>query len=630
MTNDRKIKILPEFISNQIAAGEVVQRPESVIKELVENSLDANADTIAVIVKSGGKNLIHIVDNGDGMSREDLALSIKRHATSKIVEFEDLEQIYTYGFRGEALASISAVANLEIRTKRLNDELGWKLSGEPNKLEIIEPFNADKGTQIFVRNLFFNVPARRKFLKADLTEFRYISDMMLRFALSKLDVRLTFYDDDSLIFDLQPGNLAQRIDALFGSVTSQSLLPLKIENDFIKIDGFIGHPHLTKKSKSGQFLFLNERSIKSKFISHAIFSSYEHLLEKGSNPFYVLNITLNPKYFDVNVHPQKNEVKFEDEKLVYNMFHKAVTETLTSNNLAPEISFKEFQSMSPFEKVNVNNEFGNHSMFVNKETGEIVNSIPKIEPQNFSSNFNSGYPNTYRDRFSQPTQQFDQKKVSAYDMIFGRSTNSETNHNIEHEDFSTAKIPFNQIWQMHYKYIFVQTAEGVKIIDQHAAHERILYEKASKAMNKQFSNCQSLLFPGIIKFTASEYAIYQEIKEDLINLGYDLTEKADQEVQISGVPLDIKTGLENQSLREIIEQFDEYQKVRETTRRDNLAASYSCRNAIKTGHKLTYDEMVQLVDDLYKCEIPYACPHGRPIILEMSIMELDKKFGRIL
>jgi DNA mismatch repair protein MutL len=374
------IRILPDFIANQIAAGEVVQRPESVVKELVENSLDSGATCIILVVKNAGKSLIHVVDNGSGMTKNDLELSVKRHATSKVFNSEDLEEIKTFGFRGEALASVCSVAGVEIRTKQNDSEYGWKLISEPMKDVLIEASKCDNGTQVFVRNLFYNVPARRKFLKSNLTEFRYISDTIIKIALAKPDIRFTFYDDDTLIFDVKASGLKERIISLLGQTVKESLIEVEYENDFVKINGYIGEPHLARQSRSGQYFFLNGRSILSNSLSHAVFSCYEQLLDKNQKPLFVLNIKIDYSKVDVNVHPQKHEVKFDDERFVYNSIKSAVLSSLNSHQLIPETEFNLMNAANPF--ININE--GNSRVFVNKITGEIVSGS-----NNFSNSFNN-------------------------------------------------------------------------------------------------------------------------------------------------------------------------------------------------------------------------------------------------
>ncbi|MGA2297557.1 MAG: DNA mismatch repair endonuclease MutL [FCB group bacterium] len=633
----RKIEILPDFIANQIAAGEVVQRPESVVKELIENSLDAGADTFAVIVRDAGKQLIHVVDNGIGMTKEDLALACMRHATSKIFTSEDLENIKTYGFRGEALASISSVANIEIRTKRESDTHGWKLTVEPMKKENIEPCNTDNGTQVFVRNLFYNVPARRKFLRANLTEFRYIADTMMKYALIHPDKRFTFYDGDSLIFNVLPTSPERRITELLGEKTTNSLIRVELENDFIKIEGFVGQPHLAKMSRSAQYLYLNKRSIQSKSLNYAIYSAFEHLLEKNMHPLFMLNLELDPKLVDVNVHPQKLEVKFDDERVIFKQINNAVLQALQKHNIIPEIRIKEQTANSPFEKIEFSTDLKSSEVFlVNKETGEIIE--PKFHDKSIPVGTRPGAGFNRPDNINFQRENFHQGNhqpvdISAFDALFGKDTQenkteNDTSQFLRPQDVPQHKKPDFMYWQLHNKYIFCQTQSGVMIIDQHAAHERVLYERAIKAMNREFSYSQNLLFKIKLKLNSTEFSIIKELKDDFTNLGYQFVLNEPDELLLEGVPLDVRTGDEESTFKELIEQFEENQKIEHTNKRDNLAATFSCKAAIKTGDELTNEEIRRLIKDLFECSMPYSCPHGRPTILEFNLQEFDKRFSR--
>ncbi len=618
-----KIKILPDFIANQIAAGEVVQRPESVVKELCENSFDADAKQIGIVIKKAGKQLIHVIDDGSGMTKEDLSLSIRRHATSKLYTQEDLEQIRTFGFRGEALASIAAVSNLEIRTKTIDENHGWRLISEPMKESIIEPINTNIGTQIFVKNLFFNIPARRKFLKSDISEFRYISDTVIRLALSKPEIRFTFYDDANLIFDVEKSDLVERIKNLFGKKIASSLIPINYQDDLIKIGGFIGEPLIAKQSKSGQFIYLNGRYIISKNLSYAVFSAFEHLLEKMQHPFFVINLTIDPTNIDVNVHPQKYEVKFDDERYIFKIINKTISEALANRNLIPSADIELNNLKNPITKVQSND----NELLVNIETGEIIqnkdpllkqfeqaNRVVTNPSQQFKPKGESGYIEKNK------IQNFD---ISAFDILFGQDEKN------KHEvDDSNNKKPLPMFWQFHNKYIVTQTEKGIIIIDQHAAHERILYEKALKSMKREFKNTQTLLFPVKVELNTSQLSIFQQIKEYILDLGFSFKEN-NNEIILEAVPSDIRKGEEESAITDIIEQFEEYEKIRESTKRDNLAASFACKAAIKTGQSLTQEEMQRLLEDLLKCNMPYVCPHGRPIIIEFTIEDLDKRFGRI-
>jgi len=593
-----------------------------VVKELVENSLDSGADSILVRVKDAGKQLIHIVDNGSGMSREDLELSVTRHATSKILSIEDLELIKSFGFRGEALASIASVANLEIRTKTDNDELGWKLISEPRKELTVENLHLDRGTQVFVRNLFYNIPARRKFLKSNLTEFRNISNTMLKFALSSTDVRLTFYDDEKLIFDVPKGTLLDRIGILMNEETAASVMPIEYDSNGLKLTGYVGKPQLAKKSRTNQFLFLNNRSIVSKSLNYAVFSALEHILEKSSHPFFVINIQVDPKTYDVNVHPQKHEVKFEDERIIYSAIRRSVSNALGKNDFAPSFFHRE---EAPFTRFRHADAGSGGSVLVNRQTGEV------IEPGSKQAN-NRGI----KSKPWEPSGKINHRGsiepiLSAYDEVFGQKEQDKEDDLPElqlQKDNLTDSEKF--FWQLHSKYIFTQTADGCIIIDQHAAHERILYERAIRMMEKEFSRSQELLFPIDINLTQSETEIVKEISEELRELGYSFKLLENNKVIISAVPLDTAGMNESKSLKEIIEVFEENQKISNTNKRDNLAASFACKAAIKTGKKLSQEEMMKLYQDLMKCNVPYACPHGRPVVLNLSLDDFDKKFGRLL
>lgn len=604
------IKILPEYIANQIAAGEVVQRPESVVKELVENSLDAGATSIGVVIKGSGKILIHVIDNGKGMSREDLALAPLRHSTSKITTQEDLQRILTYGFRGEALASISAVSSMEIRTKRAEDEHGWSLKSEPNQPFQISPIKCDNGTQVFVRNLFFNVPARKKFLKSDITEYRHITETMTRFALIHFDKRIVYYDSDNLILDLHPSDLQKRIENIFGEEISQNIMPVDYANDYLRISGFLGKPHAAKPTAAQQFLFVNKRAILSKNLNYAIFAAFEHLLEKNYKPFYVLNLEIDPEKVDINIHPQKNEVKFDDERKIFSALHHVVNNCISKYNLtAMHIVSK--PEKSPFERVDFKQE-PLERLIVNQKTGEIITQ---------NRTFNALLD--YKPKLERPNSKLFEK--SAFDLIFN-SENTQEFHPPKEKIEITDDAQFMQI---HNKYLLMQSPQGIFIIDQHNAHERILYEKAIKIMTSELANMQTLLFPVVAKISPEQAAIAEEIESDLKKLGYDFKLDKNGSLELYSVPLDISEGEAISSFTDIIAEYLNLMQIKHSAKRDNLAASFACRSAIKTGQKLSHNEMLELARQLMNCSMPYVCPHGRPVVLEISLRDLDKSFKRI-
>jgi len=604
-----KIRILPDFIANQIAAGEVVQRPESVVKELVENSLDAGADSIAVVVKGAGKQLIHIIDNGDGMDKEDLALSVKRHATSKIISQEDLETIMSYGFRGEALASIASVAGLEIRTKRKDDELGWKLISEPMKEPVIEPCMTDNGTQIFVKNLFYNVPARRKFLRANLTEFRYISDTMIKFALSKPKVRFTFYDDDTLIFDAKPSSIEDRIGNILGEEVKHSLIIVGHENEDIRISGFTGTPNTAKNSRTHQYFFLNGRSIISKSLSHAVYSAYDTVIEKNQYPFFLLNMEIDPSNIDINVHPQKHEVKFDNDRFVYNAVNNAVMRGLQKGNFIPLFNLEESESKMPFIRSDEDN------ILINKNTGEIVRS------SNDMPTFSGGTGSFQQRHFERDDESrgFNPSERSSYDAIFGSQ---------DQEIFTEEEqLSYEKYIQLHNSYIVMETERSVLLIDQHIAHTRILYEKTLNTLKKGNKSSQQLLYPVECPLNISEETLYQEIESNLKKLGYTIDHKP-KKLIISAVPTDIKSGQEGSSLKEILRSFDENSDQEMTSNHDKLAYYYSIKVATPRNKKLSDGEIKKLLSDLFACEQPYVTPSGKPTLIEIGKNDIEKRFSR--
>ena len=613
------INILPDFLSNQIAAGEVVQRPESVIKELVENSIDAEASQIFITIKNSGKDLIHIQDNGIGMSREDLELCIKRHATSKIVSQEDLDAILSFGFRGEALASISAVAKLEIRTKRRQDELGFCLISEPNQHPIVTECDTEVGTQIFVKNLFYNVPARRKFLKSNLSEYKAILDTLNKFALSHKNVHLIFNNENNLVLNLRTDVLEERINEILGHRIVEKMAKIDYDDGIIKIYGYTAKPSIMKLSKSQQFLFLNNRNIYNKSINHAIITAYGPLIDKSQFPPYILFLEIDPHKVDINIHPQKHEVKFDDDKQVYNAVKNAIRNGLQSSDLTAEIKVKldediNFENISyPFEKAEDN-------ILVNKNTGEIINrDIWKNnqdwkKDNNYNNNSNISRTNYKEKQETQERKYRGSDDLSAFDLIFN-------------DDFKNLEKQERKFIQVHNKYIITQNEKGFLIIDQHNAHERINFERAIKRFNKELSSEQTMLFAVSFRLTQSELNILQSVEEEIKMLGFNFDIESD-EIVLTAKPIDVKNGVEEEDFKEILELFSEFQEMGKMDKRESIAASYACRASIKTGQNLSQKEMEELYNSLFKCETPYVCPHGRPVIMEMTITELDRKFGR--
>lgn len=596
--NDNIIKILPDFIANQIAAGEVVQRPESVVKELVENSLDSGATEIAVVVRNAGKSLIHIIDNGSGMSKANLELSIRRHATSKIESQKDLEAIKTLGFRGEALASITSVAHVEIITRSENDKLGYKLVSEPNKVPIIEEVNSNKGTQILVKNLFYNVPARRKFLKNNMSEFKAISETMIKFALSFPTVRFTFYDDDNLIFDLNASDLETRVIATLGRAVKDLIIPLEYEEEGIKIHGFVGKPFLAKQNSSNQYLFLNERTIKNRYLNHAIMSCYEELLEEKRFPFYVLFLEIDHNNIDINVHPQKHEVKFENDRLVYNVVKNAVMSTLRGVNLIPEFKIDTELNYSPFQ---IERNSDNEPIIVNRSTGEIIERGSQRGGQ-FQSNHSDG--------------SFRKFNNNEYSNEISPDLNSIFNSN-EEQSFEFLLIDD--------RFIIVKEQEHLLVIYKRRALQRIYYEYLLDSFNNRQTKSQDLLFPDEIKLDKRQITALKLQTDNLKDFGFIL-EFENETVTISSVPEIIQNG----NIKSIIERISNNLIDSEHSDREELhefiAKIIAISINLNKSENKNKNELKMLYLDLFKCQNPYHSPTGKLTSFTISYSELEKKF----
>jgi len=613
---DNRIKILPQNLYNKIAAGEVVGRPEAVVKELIENSIDAGATEITVLIKDAGKVLIQVVDNGTGMSEEDAVVAFQRHSTSKITTYEDLENIQTLGFRGEALASIAAIAQIELRTKSMNDDVGTVVKIEGNEVIEVKKDNADTGTSVAVKNIFYNTPGRRNFLKSNQTEFRHIYDTFIRQAVSNPDISFKFFNNEELLFNLRKTVLTERLKELFGEEFANSLIPVSVEHTIVKLNGLISRPGFTKKSKQDQFFYLNKRFFTNKNLNFAVYSGYDDLIEKGDYPSFFLFIDIDPRKVDVNVHPSKLEVKFEDESAMFGFIRKSVKETLRASNITFDVGFSNTIS---FEDTPSNLEHRKPDM--------------NFTPSGFNSGFNSGFS-------SSPTT----KGTSSIHSIFEASNRAD---NLSGDDNSSG-IPadseeaiqknifqhkkdedekFN-VWQYQNKYIMCETATGLMIIDQHAAHERVLYEKALMRLNSQSAFSQQLLLPIKVKLTKIDYHLAKSLQEEIHNLGFALKFVSEEIVEITGIPSDVKPGNEDKILQELIDQYKEYEIQLNLEKRDNLAKSFSCRSAIKAGERLQHQEMFNLIDSLFASQMPYVCPHGRPTVIRLTTEELDKRFSR--
>lgn len=626
-----KITLLPEQLINKIAAGEVVQRPESVVKELIENALDANSTMVELIVRGAGKTLIQVIDNGEGMNEEDARMCILKHATSKISTADDLDSILTYGFRGEALSSIAAVSNLEIRTRRNEDELGNVLRYENETTVVMEKASLPVGTSVVVKNLFYNTPGRRKFLKSDPTELKHITDTFNKLALSHPEISFRFYNNDEKVLDYVGGSLQKRTLAVLGEPNDSNLIPVELDTEYINIKGYVSKPSILRKSRGEQYLYLNKRFVIAKQINHAVFAAYENFLEKGDYPLFVLFIDIDPSKIDINVHPSKLEVRFDDERGIYSLLLSTVRRALSQFDLVPNLKFTGTTTPTT-EKLTYSgymgvgqNDFGDR---------------PKSEFRGPAS-FNTPAKKSYSDSDIEAIFGKMEGEMRGAEKFFGDHNSSTptteqlvVNEPVQNELFrvveSTGIIensyPFTV--QLHNKYILSQIRSGLMIIDQHIAHERILYEKALKMFETNNSFTQPLMFKKTIELDPGMYEIFKEMNEYLLRLGFELNLTKKNSVVIESVPADLTPGAEEQLLFEIVDEYKNNYREKAAEIKHGMAASYSCRMALKAGARLSDKEMQVLIDELFSTSNPYVCPHGRPIVIKITLDEFDKRFGR--
>jgi DNA mismatch repair protein MutL len=628
-----RIKILPENISSKIAAGEVVQRPESVVKELLENSIDAGSKTVELMIKRAGKSLIQVCDDGTGMTEEDAILCIQKHATSKISNLEDLEAIKTLGFRGEALSSIAAVSRLEIKTETRDQEIGTFLRHEETGIIKKDKGSFPKGTCVTVKNLFYNVPARRNFLKSDPTELKHIIDTFNRISLSHPEINFKLYNDDDLIFVYAEGSLEERIKQVFADNMLDALIPVEEKTEFLSVTGYVGKPTLLKKSKGEQYIFMNNRYVVSKQLNHAVFTAFENILEKGDYPFFILFLELDPSRIDVNIHPSKLEVRFENEKDIYNFVLAVIRKGLGMHDLVPSLSF-----VPPSEGIGIETKAPEKLKF---------NNYRKLEKNDFSdrpfqrkeSERKTGVNIRFSDEdidqiFSSITDDLKKSGDAASIHPFAEKDVKE----VLHTSKSAAEKTFPEsgsvpqetsfIIQLHNRYILSQIKSGLMIIDQHVAHERVLYEKALSRLEADLPFSQHLLFPKTLELNPGVYSIIKELNSFLVKLGFELKYFSKNTIVIEGVPDDVRPGSEEKVLLEMIEEYAANQREKRLEESDNIAKSYSCKTAIKSGDRLSEKEMRLLIDQLFATSMPYVCPHGRPIVVKISLNEFDRRFGR--
>jgi DNA mismatch repair protein MutL len=619
------IQLLPENIANQIAAGEVIQRPASAVKELLENAIDAGATEIKLIVTEAGKSLIQVVDNGKGMSETDARMCFERHATSKISNIEDLFKIRTMGFRGEALASIAAVAQVEMKTRKAEEELGTCLEIENSLVKTQEPCATSAGTNICMKNLFFNVPARRNFLKSNAAEMRHIVDEFIRVAMAFPHIFFSLTSNGQQVFHLEAGSLKQRIIQLLGTSYNAKLVNVSENTDYMNITGFVGKPETAKKTRGDQYFFVNNRFIKSAYLNHAVMNAYDEMIARDSFPMYVLFIDLDPSQVDINVHPTKQEIKFEDEKIVYAFVQAAVKHALAQFSIAPSLDFSlnaDIQHLEAVEKPVTEQRLESATSSNLFKTFTQKNQAHKIEASNSSD------LKHWKDFYEPPTQAL----PSDLDTI--TNTNS-ANSEFEYSGYSLLKsqpklriLPDTILTQLHQTYIVTPTPEGFLLIHQQQAHERVLYEKYSQATHGKQMPTQQNLFPSTIQLNASDTVLMQELLPELKVLGYIIEPFGNNTFVVQGTPADILQGNEKMAIELLLEQYKHFSSDIKFSRRERLVRCVAKQQAIKSGKALAQKEMQVLVEELFNCETPNITPNGNPTYLEFKGDYLERMFGK--
>lgn len=580
------IQLLPESVANQIAAGEVVQRPASAVKELVENAIDAGATHVKLVVKDAGKTLIQVIDNGCGMSPTDARMSFERHATSKIKKSDDLFQIMTKGFRGEALASIAAIAQVELRTRQRGQELGTLIEIEGSKVKSQTPVQCAEGSNFSIKNLFFNVPARRYFLKSDAIELRHIIDEMHRVALTHEDVEFSFTHNGAEVFNLPRTTLRQRIVHVFGNKYNEKLVPVEEQTDLVKVTGFVGKPESARKTRGEQFFFVNQRYIKNQYLHHAVMTAFEQMVPQGHFPLYLLYLEIDPEQIDINIHPTKTEIKFQDERAIYAILHAAVRRALGKFSIAPSLDFEQEQSI-PITPLPADAQVKAPVVKVNPEYNPF--GAPKEK-----SNAISGW---FKERESRAQGWEDLLQVTR--MVTSRQQEAEMVRSLPELDVEEELHPV----QVQRRFIVCETTEGMLLIDQQRAHQRVLFERFKSAVEQGKAASQQLLFPEEIELPAADAAILASVAADMSALGFVVEQNGGGRFTIHGVPADTHQQDYGRLLEELLDKVKEELDLQLHTS-EKVAWALARSASIQYGQMLTEPEMVELVRGLFQCQMP--------------------------
>ena len=613
------IGLLPDNIANQIAAGEVIQRPASAVKEMLENAIDAGATQVHLIIKDAGKELIQVNDNGKGMSPIDARLCFERHATSKIKSIDDLFAIRTMGFRGEALASIAAVAQVELKTRTENDEIGTCILIDNSTVRSQEPCQSAVGSSLAVKNLFFNVPARRNFLKTNTVEMRHIVDEFIRVAMANPAIGFQFTNNNNDIFNLEKGKLKQRIIALLGNNLMSKLVPVEEPTDFVQITGFVGTPDISTKTRGNQFFFVNDRFIKSPYLNHAVSQAYRELIGKDEFPLFVLFIDIEPKRVDINVHPTKQEIKFEDDRIIYSFVSSAVKHALSKYSIAPSLDFSLDSSIEhltavtqPFSRQTQEHTKGDFlfQSFTEKGQAHFLNKKEDVRHWKDMYKIQEQFAGT-----ALPENNQDENRPSAantYDV----KIETEQQTAFLKEEFTPSYT------QINLSYIVVSTKTGFLLVDQQLAHQRILYERFEQVTSTPIS-IQKCLLPQTFELPPSDAILLLGMLPDLLELGYEVEEFGKNSFILQGIPADVKQGNEISSIEKILEAFKHASSDVRLDKRERLIRTLAMQRAIQHGKKLSEREMERLMQDLFVCEQPQLSPTGKKIFAKLSSHDID-------
>lgn len=606
------IKLLPDSVANQIAAGEVIQRPASVVKELIENAVDSGASEIKLIFKDAGKTLIQVIDNGDGMTENDARMCWERHATSKLKKAEDLFNIHTKGFRGEALASMSAISHVELLTKTEDNKLATKVIIEGSEVKSQEPSSSTVGSRFSVKNLFYNVPARRNFLKSDAVESRHIIEEFLRVAMAHPSIKFSMYNNEKEVYNLPIANLKQRVIALLGKKYNERLLEVGVDTAIVKIHGYISKPEFSRKTRGEQYFFVNDRFIKNPYLNHAISTAYANLIPKDVYPSYFLFLEVDPHEVDVNIHPTKTEVKFESDRNIYAILLASVKESLGKFNAVPSLDFSKPEGFD-----------------IDVATSSSIISPPSIK---VDPNYNPFDPSSIKRKTS--IREIEFESFYKLDEVIAE-TKSESDEYTD-EDIPEGTIPIEQLeenqatsflaYQYNNAYILTTLKTGLVIIDQYRAHFRILFEEIKDQITEKQSYSQKLLFPQPFIVNPTTFSALYEIKESLLNLGFLIDWANDNELLITGIPSSLNIKDPITILQNLADQLIEGNNTDTPDIQEYIAFNFANQLAVRKGKKLQQEEIDALIDSLFSCNNPYFSPHGKPIMFKLSLEEIQNRF----